>query len=372
MQGEKYQRLNQRPSEEETSNGGSKKIFFMALGIILVFCFCFFAFKVGSVINVINVKETTHSFWKKVAAVLPISDYKKDPKRTDLLILGIRGEGDPNGGLLSDMIMLASYKKDTGQLSLISIPRDLYVDIPGLGKKEKINYAYAYGETKEYGGGGLKLSKKLVSNIVGFNIDYAISIDFKAFQEIVDILGGVTVYRDKPFIEDMQWQGEGVETSPFWYKKQITDATTGETREIWALHIPAGKSTLDGMAALYYVRSRFTTSDFDRAKRQQEVLLALKDKCLSLGVLTNPFKIIKIMDSMKRNIKTDVPPEKILSLIDFVKKSEITSTKKFGFDTTPEGLLYETKTSEGTYILLPVDETFDRIKEKCRTIFEQK
>jgi len=354
----------------QNQQNNTRKILIIFFGALLVVCFCLFAFKVGSVITVINVKETTHSFWQKVAAVLPVSDYKKDPKRIDLLILGIRGEEDENGGLLSDMIMLASYKKDTGQLALISIPRDLYVDIPGLGKKEKINYAYAYGETKEYGGGGLKLSKKLVSSIVGFNIDYAISVDFKAFQEIVDILGGVTIYRDKPFIEDMQWQGEGSEVSPFWYKKQITDEATGETKEIWALHIPAGKSVLDGNAALYYVRSRFTTSDFDRTKRQQEVLLALKEKGLSLGVLTNPFKVIKIMDSLKRNLKTDIPPEKMFSLVDFARTADISSVKKFGFDTTVEGLLYESKTGGGSYILLPVGDTFDKIQETCRNIFK--
>lgn len=346
-----------------------RKIIVLSFSALLIVCFCFFAFKVGSVITVINVKETTHSFWKKVAGILPISDYKKDSQRIDLLILGIRGEEDENGGLLSDMIMLASYKKDTGQLSLVSIPRDLYVDIPDHGKKEKLNYAYAYGESKEYGGGGLKLSKKIISNIIGLKIDYAISVDFKAFQEIVDILGGVTVYRDTPFIEDMQWQGEGSEISPFWYKKQITDATTGETKEIWALHIPAGKSVLDGNAALYYVRSRFTTSDFDRAKRQQEVLLALKEKGLSIGALTNPFKVIKIMDSLKRNIKTDIPPEKMFSLVDFARTANISSVKRFGFDTTAEGFLYETKTNDGLYILLPIGGTFDKIQETCRNIF---
>lgn len=349
--------------------GKFKKIFFISLGVFLVACFCFFAFKVGSVIDVINVKETTHSFWQKISTIIPVSDYKKDPERIDLLLLGIRGENDPNGGLLSDTIMLISYKKDTGQLALFSIPRDLYIDIPGISKKERINYAYAYGESKEYGGGGLKLSKRIVSNIIGLNIDYAVSVDFKAFQEIVDILGGVTVYRDKPFIEDMQWQGEGIETSPFWYKKSITDELTGETKEIWALHVPAGKSVLDGSAALYYVRSRFTTSDFDRAKRQQEILLSLKEKGLSLGVLANPFKVLKIMDSLKRNLKTDIPAEKMLTLIDFARGADVSSVKKIGLDTSLEGLLYETKTEEGAYILLPVGDNFDKIKETFRNIF---
>ena len=351
------------------SLSNSKKISITIL-IVVFSLFCALAFKIGSVITVVGINESSLSFWEKVAALLPLSDYKKDPNRLDILILGIRGEGDPNAGLLADMIMLASYKKNTGQFALISIPRDLYVDIPGLGKKERLNFAYAYGESKEYGGGGLRLSKRIISNIVGLDIDYAASIDFKAFQEIVDILGGVTIYRDRPFIEDMQWQGEGIEESPFWYKKTIKDQNSGQEKEIWALHIPEGESALDGNAALYYVRSRFATSDFDRCRRQQEVLLALKDKAFSLNVLANPLKIIKIADSLKRNLKMDIPAEEIFNFIELANDSKITNIKRMVFDTTAEGLLYETHSADGSYILLPVGNNFDKIQEACRNIFE--
>jgi len=341
----------------------------LAIGLFIFILVCALAFKIGSVITVISVKGNSLPFWDKVAALLPLSDYKKDPNRIDVLILGIRGEGDPNGGLLADMIMVLSYKKDTGKLALISIPRDLYVDIPGLGRKERLNFAYAYGEEKQYNGGGLRLSKRIVSNIIGLDINYAVSIDFEAFREIVDILGGVTIYRDKPFVEDMQWQGEGVEGSPFWYKKTIKDSTTGKEKEIWALHIPAGQSTLDGQAALYYVRSRFTTSDFDRSKRQQEVLLALKDKVFSLNVLANPLKIIRIADSLKKHLRADIPSEKIFDFVELAHDSKINAVKKKVFDTTLEGLLYETYSYDGSYILLPVGNNYDRIREVCRNIF---
>ncbi len=368
------------------------------MGIVFVLLFVF-AFKIGYVITVIHVDNKDSLFLENNGVPLPLSEnkeisapqekslwkrvinlfsqskeekeeYKKDPQRIDVLLLGIRGEDDPNAGLLADMIMVLSYKKDTGQLALISIPRDLYVDIPGLGKKERLNYAYAYGESQEHGGGGLRLSKRLIPNIIGVDIDYAISIDFKAFQEIVDILGGITIYRDKPFIEDLQWQGEGFEKSPFWYKKSIIDVNTGGEREIWALHIPEGENNLDGNAALYYVRSRFTTSDFDRCKRQQEVLLALKDKAWSLGVLANPFKISKIADSLKRHLRTDVPMDKIFDFIDLVHDSKLNNVKKLVFDTTPAGLLYETHSYDGSYILLPVGNNFDKIRETCRNIFK--
>lgn len=359
-----------------------KIIALTVLGIIFML-FCIFVFRIGTVINVVGVNanesENHRSFWEKMVAILPLSDfkknlqeindYKKDPQRLDILILGIRGEDDPNAGLLADMIMVLSYKKNTGQLALISIPRDLYVSISGIDKKERLNYAYSYGEFKEAGGGGLRLSKRVVSNIIGLNIDYAVSIDFRAFQEIVDILGGVTIYRDKPFIEDLQWQGEGMDKSPFWYKKAIIDANTGREKEIWALHIPEGKSILDGNAALYYVRSRYTTSDFDRCRRQQEVLLALKDKAFSLGVLANPLKISKIAESLKKHLRIDVPMDKVFDFIELAHDSKLNDIKKIVFDTTPAGLLYETHSYDGSYILLPVGNNFDKIREACRNIF---
>ena len=169
-----------------------KKVSIAVLAIVFVL-FCVFAFRFGSIINVGGVNESSLPFWEKVAALFPLSEYKKDPQRLDVLILGLRGEDDPNAGLLADMLMVVSYKKNTGQLALISIPRDLYVYIPGINKKERLNFSYAYGESQEHGGGGPKLSKRLISHIIGLDIDYAISIDFRAFQEIVDILGGVTI-----------------------------------------------------------------------------------------------------------------------------------------------------------------------------------
>ncbi len=215
-----------------------------------------------------------------------------------------------------------------------------------------------------------KISKKIVSQIIGLEIDYAVSIDFRAFQEIVDTLGGVTIYREKPFMEDLQWQGEGKEGSPFWYKKTITDEKTKKEKEVWALHIPAGQVTLDGNAALYYVRSRYTTSDFDRSRRQQEVLLSLKDKAFSLGVLANPFKISEILDSLKRHLRTDISPEQIFDFIELAHNSKVNSVKRWGLDTTPSGFLYESYLQDGSYVLFPVGNNFDKIKEACRIIFE--
>jgi polyisoprenyl-teichoic acid--peptidoglycan teichoic acid transferase len=266
-------------------------------------------------------------------------------ERLNVLILGIRGVDDPNGGLLTDTIMIVSIEPKTGKTALISIPRDLYVDIPYQDNKNKINEAYVDGIKNSDWKNGLKYSKKAVSDVTGLDIHYAVSIDFKAFKEIIDTLGGVKITLDKPFSEKNQFE-EGV------------------------INLPAGSQTINGDTALLFARARFSTSDFDRAKRQQQLLLAVKDKAFSLGVISNPAKIISILNSLGNHVKTDAELWEIQELASLFRKIEINDVRKKVFDTSDEGLLYASRDEKGSYILLPEGGNFDRIKEVCRDIFE--
>lgn len=286
-------------------------------------------------------------------AVLPISeDWPEpeiDPDRTNILLLGLRGAGDDNGGLLTDTIILLSIKKSTSQVAMISIPRDLYVVMPQApGQKnilkEKINFAYALGEERK-AGGGIVYSKAVVSRLTNLYIDYAISADFEAFKEIVDILGGIDVNLEAPFSEKTQFA-----------KEFIVD-------------LPAGKNHLDGDTALFFVRARYSTSDFDRARRQQKVLMAIKNKAFSLGIMLNPAKVFEILNSLGRHVKTDMKIGEINSFISMAGKIDSNIRQKV-FDNGPEGLLYSSTTEKGAYILLPVGDNFDRIQETCRDIFQ--
>jgi len=245
--------------------------------------------------------------------------------------------------------MILSIKKSTGQTALISIPRDLYVKIPSYGK-EKINDAYALGEQKKRGGGGLTLSKEVVSNVTDLYINHTVSADFKAFQELVDTLGGITIWRDAPFVEDKQW----------WCDENDENCRP--------FKLPAGKNILNGEQALFYVRSRFSSSDFDRMRRQQQVLIAIKEKVLGLKILANPKKIFDILDVLKRNIKTDMDIIEIKELMDLSKRIDFKHTKRKVFDTSQNGLLYSSNIN-GSYVLLPVGGNFDNIQEVCKNIF---
>jgi LCP family protein required for cell wall assembly len=265
--------------------------------------------------------------------------------RLNILILGMRGVNDPNGGLLTDTIMVVSIKPRTDKVALISIPRDLYVDIPHHDYKNKINEVYALG-VKDSGSykGGLEYSKEAVSEVTGLDIHYVASLNFKAFKEIINTLGGVTITLDKPFSEKNQF-AEGV------------------------IDLPAGKQTMDGDTALLFVRARFSTSDFDRARRQQQVLLAIKEKAFGLGILYNPMKILSILNSLGNHVRTNAELWEIQEMAVMLRKIDGLNVKRKVFDTSKDGLLYASRDSNGSYILLPEGGNFDKIQEKCRNIF---
>jgi LCP family protein required for cell wall assembly len=289
---------------------------------------------------------------KHIVGLLPILEKKeyitpeREKDRLDILILGIRGdeEEEPEAGAyLTDTLMVLSLNRNTGKIGLISIPRDLYVKMPYLDKKDKINAAYAYSAgSKESGLAGVKT---LVSQITGVYVDHAILFNFEAFRGLVDSVGGVDVNLTVPFEENLQWGSS-------------------------SFYLPAGENHLDGEAALYYARSRFSSSDFDRSRRQQDIIFALKEKMVSLGFLTNPIKINNMFDTIKQHIRTDI---QIWDLNDLIKVASAVNKAGSGNISTyvihSENLVYETKQND-VYILVPNENTFTGIRRLFKTIIE--
>lgn len=309
--------------------------------ILLVGIGAALVYKTGFTFSQMNVGNSS--------GILPLTEDEATPlpdsDRLNILVLGLRGEDDPNGGLLTDSIMVLSIKKSTKQVALISIPRDLYITMPGQNYKEKINFAYALGFEKKGAVDGMYLSKIAVSRVTGLYINNVIAVDHTAFKEIVEIVGGVDVYLDKPFSEKEQ------------FAKEIL------------IDLPAGLNHLGGQTALYFVRARYSTNDFDRARRQQMVFLAVKERAMTLGVLVNPVKIYQLLDSMGRNIKTDMSVGDIKNLVGLVQDVDSKKVIHKVFDVAPEGLLYASQSPAGAYILLPVGDNFQKIQEACNNIF---
>ncbi len=277
-------------------------------------------------------------------AIIKISDDPEyampdnDKNRLDILILGMRGEWDAqNGGLLTDTMLLFSMDTETGKAALVSIPRDLTVRVTDT-KTEKINTAYIHN-----GVGG---TRKLLSRVTGVNIDNVIVFDFTAFQQIVDTVGGVTITLDKPFEESQQWAGTASESYVF--------------------SLPAGENTLTGEQALYYVRSRYGTSDFDRSRRQMQVVMGIKNKVLGLGLDSDPLKALEIIQAIRKHIDTDLNIFDIGTLKNLAEQGDSLGKIK-RYQLTTENVLYETKVN-GIYELLPRDNTLAHIKNFFRTV----
>ena len=258
---------------------------------------------------------------------------KDDPERLDILILGMRGEGDiVNGGLLTDSMEVLSLDEKTRKAAIISIPRDLWVDL--LGIEGKINETYAIGYAHN---AGIPLTSQLISRITGVRIDKTVVFNFQAFQDIVESLGGIDISLDKPFRESTQW---GYEFS-----------------------LPAGDNHLNGEQALYYVRSRYSSSDFDRARRQQQVMIAIEKKATSLGLLANPLKVNNLFSSVKNNIRTDFQIWDISNLLNLSSVFSSPNSIKHYVISTDNLLSDGSKGPKGEYILTPKTGNYDSIKE---------
>lgn len=327
-----------------------KKILLWVFLVLLFVFFSLFFIKAGFTVHqiIISNDPIEEEILKKE---LPLDD----PNQLNILLMGMRGSADDGEGkFLADAIVLLSIKKSTGQIALISLPRDLYVDIYCLNEMHRINFAYAQG--------GMDCIKKTVSWLTGLYVDYGVVSNFKAFSEVIDALGGITIYMEQSFEESFQWAKEGWSEDEHWTIKEIN----GE--EKWVFQVATGTSHLDGATTLYFVRSRFSSSDFDRMRRQQKVLLAIKEKALSLGVLTNPVKVYKLLDIAGKNVRTDMSVGEIISLMDLAAELDTTNIKKLMFDSGPDGLLYETFV-ENEYVLLPLGDNWDMIRQASQNIF---
>jgi LCP family protein required for cell wall assembly len=314
--------------------------------------------------------------------------------RINVLLLGMRGAELTGGGLLTDTIIVASIKPAENKVSMISIPRDLYVTVPGTQDKQKINAVHAYGEQKG-AGQGMADMKTVVEEVTGLPIHYAVSTSFAGFTQMVDAIGGVDITLEKPFDENLQFNEEKpcdstVFTVPTGkYEQKTKNVYWPGTRTIKRVRVtasyplctnpvtecggnfslPAGKQTLDGTKALCYARSRKTSSDFERAKRQQIILQLVKDKLLSAGTMTDFSKINGILNSLGDNVRTDMQSWEMKALYDMYAGMQNPQVYQRVLENSEEGLLYNPPEGTAGYILLPIGDNYNKIHDVAANIF---
>ena len=311
-----------------------------------------FSYKTGTILN--KISSSDKSVLGSLFGVVSNKDIKKaDDGRTNILLLGMRGRNVPGGGLLADSIMIASIKDDENKVALISVPRDLYVKVPGENYRAKINAVYAHGAEKG-DVQGLKEMKETIGEVTGLSIDYGVVINFAGFKQLIDAVGGVDIVLETPFYE----------THQFVQGKECGGQFT----------LPKGKNTLNGEIALCYARARENTSDYDRAKRQQVILQALKNKLVSLGTLTDFGKLNKILNALGNNVKTDMSAGEMKKM--FKKYSQIENPEIFQrvFENSPEGMLTVPQNAPASagFILVPRAgwDNYSDIHQVCKDIFE--
>jgi len=224
--------------------------------------------------------------------LIPTSEARAADERTNILVMGI--DRRPGESFISrtDSMMLVSIDAQNNQAAILSIPRDLYALIPGYGR-DRINTAFVYGSANNDPAGGAALAMSTVEYNLGVPVDHYVLVDFSAVIKGIDTLGGIDVY--VPYdINDPSYPDMDYGYDP--------------------LFIPAGLQHMDGQTGLKYARTRHVDNDFGRATRQQQVLLAARDKALGLGITGLLARAPELYQRVEQGIRTDLSLEQLVGL----------------------------------------------------------
>jgi LCP family protein required for cell wall assembly len=263
--------------------------------------------------------------------------------RINILLLGIDRRGGKGWGYRTDTMIVVSVDPVNNTVSMLSIPRDLYLEIPGV-KETRINEANVYGYSYDYPGGGPALLKRTIEQNFGIPLDYYVMVDFDGFTQVVDTLGGVDVNVPRVL-----------------HDTQYPDPKPGDPFAYTTIHFDAGWQHMDGQRALQYARSRMSTSDFDRAKRQQQVLLAIREKALDLGIFNLITKLPSLFSTMGNMVKTDMTLNEMKDLALLAPQIDLSNIKSAVIE---KPLVYGYRTESGAAVQLPKWDLIDPLVEE--------
>jgi LCP family protein required for cell wall assembly len=220
-----------------------------------------------------------------------------------IVLLGLDQRPEESGPSRTDTIIVIRVDPTTNSVSMLSIPRDLWVPIPGYGEN-RINTANYIGDLKGYPGGGPALVKKTVEYNLGIRVHYYVRLNFEGFVRIIDRIGGIDI--DVPQeIRDTQYPDPD---NPGAY-------TT--------IYIPAGLQHMDGKTALKYARTRHVDNDFGRLGRQQQVIMAVRDRVLRLELIPQLLpQLSELMNEMGDAVQTDLQPADLIRLAQWTEQIE--------------------------------------------------
>lgn len=262
-------------------------------------------------------------------------------ERVSILLLGIDQRCDEIGPTHTDSMMVVTIDPVTLSASVLSLPRDLWVEIPGFGL-DRINQANYYGDVYEYPGGGPVLASETVESLLGIDIEYYVAVNFDAFVEMVDLIGGIEVDVSED-IDDPTYPDRCYGYDPF--------------------SIEAGLHQLDGEQALKYARTRATFGgDVDRAGRQQDVIMAVRDKALQLDNIPQLIaQAPQLWQAFQENVRTNMSLDEVIQLgllaQDIPREDINTAVIDYNY-------VYNEVTPDGRAVLVPVRDDIRQLRDE--------
>lgn len=265
-------------------------------------------------------------------------------ERVTILLLGIDQRCDETGPNHTDSMMVVTIDPVGLSAGILSLPRDMWVDIPNVGV-DRINQANYFGEAYNYPGGGPALAVETVEALLGVKINYYATVNFDAFVEIVDEIGGIDIVVPED-IDDPTYPDSCYGYDPF--------------------SIASGEQHLDGALALKYARTRATLGgDVDRAGRQQAVVLAVRERILRLDMLPQLIRSAPaIWQTLQKNVRTNLTLEEALQLALLTQDIPRSSIKTAVID---YDYVYPETTLDGRQVLVPIRDNIRQLRNNLFT-----
>lgn len=259
------------------------------------------------------------------------------PTPINVLLMGTDERPYETGPARTDTLILLTLDPASQTAGMLSLPRDLWVNMPGINQTTKINLAYTLGENEGYPGGGPQLVMDTVSSFVGQPVPYYVRVNFNGFTEMVDLIGGIEINVPKTIHDEAYpTADEGIET----------------------FHLDAGFQHMDGATALKYARTRNVDDDYGRSGRQQDVIRAVFDKVRRADMLpTLLASAPRLLGAWRSNVDTNVPLDKMLEWATEVTANPPREIRQLVLD---RRYGEETYSAEGAWILVP-----DRMKVRA-------
>lgn len=300
--------LERRSLKFKKKKTGRKKWFYWIVAPLLVLLIA----GGGYATYLYNKAESTMTnSYKPVERTTKKREVKVNPEFDNITVLfaGL-DESDKRGtpALRTDALMLATFNQKQKSVKLLSIPRDTYVYIPSKGREDKINHAY--------GKGGITSTMETVEELLDIPVDYYVKMNFEAFIDVVEALGGIDVN----------------------VTKAIDEMDSKDRHH--AIQLQPGFQTLNGEEALAYARTRKIDSDIERGKRQQEVIKAIISKTSSAKSIT---KYGNVIEAVGENMETDLSFNEMKSFLEYAtagNQLNVESLSLEGSNSTISGIYY--------------------------------